>query len=186
MSESNADQGDPLDKLPRLIVDHEVRLTRVGSDLDSNELFNTLTSEVWEHVPGGRPVDAAALRALLLSKIERTPSCATWLIYLNGAPVGTTSHFGGSRGSRDLEIGATYMAPSTWGTGLNARVKNLMITAARESGAKRVLFQTDERNVRSARAILKLGATPTGTRLESIIRPDGTQRTSLLFELSFE
>lgn len=59
-----------------------------------------------------------------------------------------------------------------------------MIAAAREGGAKQVLFQTDERNSRSARVTLKLGARAVGTRLEEVTRADGTQQTTLLFELN--
>ncbi|WP_094770249.1 GNAT family N-acetyltransferase [Microbacterium gorillae] len=172
-----------LARLPDLLDGGDVQLTRFGEASDVASLFVVLTAEVWTHIPGGEPVDVEDLRARMLGRIAKTPSCVTWLIYLDGALVGTTSHFGQPDGSEALEIGATYMAPSTWATGLNARVKELMIAAARESGAKRVLFRTDERNVRSAHAILKLGARAVGTRREEIIRADGSQRPSLLFEL---
>lgn len=172
-----------LARLPDLLDGGDVRLARFDAATDVASLFGVLTPEVWAHIPGGQPVDIEDLRTRMLGKIARTPSCATWLVCLDGAVVGTTSHFGQPEGVESLEIGATYMASSTWGTGLNARVKDLMIAAARESGAKQVLFQTDERNARSAQAILKLGARAGGTRLEEVIRSDGSQRTSLLFEL---
>ncbi len=172
-----------LARLPERLDSGDVQLTRFGAATDVASLFSVLTSEVWSHVPGGQPVDIEELRTRMLGKIARTPSCATWLVSLDGAVVGTTSHFGQADGAQTLEIGATYMAPSTWGTGLNARVKAVMIAAARESGAQQVLFQTDERNARSAQAILKLGARAAGSRLEEVTRADGSRRTSLLLEL---
>ncbi|QIK62615.1 GNAT family N-acetyltransferase [Leucobacter viscericola] len=174
---------DLLAGLPETLQDGNVRLQRIDNRFDASALFEVLGENVWEHIPGGRPADPGALKSWMLAKIDRDPSCATWLVFLDGAVVGTTSHFGVAERDSALEIGASYMGQTTWGTGLNARVKTLMINAARVSGAEWVLFQTDERNARSAQAILKLGAQPCGSRVESIVRKDGSRRTSVLFEL---
>jgi len=178
---------DLLRALPEALSEGDAFLTpfAVGDDVD--ELYAALTRAVWEHVPGGAPADPAELRRRMVARISGNPPlCRTWLIRHAGAVVGTTSHFVLPEEPDALEIGATYMAPSTWGSGLNARIKRLMIEAARNAGATRIVFQTDERNRRSARAIAKLGALPRGTRLEKIIRPDGSVRTSLLFELALD
>ncbi|NLG55302.1 MAG: hypothetical protein GX542_06590 [Rhodococcus sp.] len=58
-----------------------------------------------------------------------------------------------------------------------------MISAAFAAGASRVRLRADERNVRSAAAILKIpGVVEDVPRLDSVwLRSDGTQRTSRFF-----
>ncbi|MGW8568486.1 GNAT family N-acetyltransferase [Isoptericola sp. NPDC055881] len=175
-----------LSNLPAELTDGNLRLDALTPDTPVEPLFAALDERVWEHVPGGRATDSGELRARLVRKLLADPPCRTWLVLLDGEVVGTTSHFADPVDPVVLEIGATYMAPATWGTGLNARVKALMISAAASAGAARLAFQTDERNERSARAIRKLGARPVGSRLEAVLRPDGTPRTSLLFQLDLE
>ena len=52
-----------------------------------------------------------------------------------------------------LEIGNTYYVPEMRGTGLNARVKDLMIQRAIDSGFRRIEFRVDARNQRSQAAM---------------------------------
>lgn len=178
---------DLLGALPHTLSDTDIALAPFTGNENISELYAALTAPVWEHAPGGAPADAGDLRRRMIARIAGDPPlCRTWLIRLNGAIVGTTSHFVVSDQPDALEIGATYMSPTVWGAGVNARVKRLMIEAARDAGARRIVFQTDERNHRSARAIKKLGALPRGSRVEKIIRPDGSVRTSLLFELALD
>ena len=178
---------DLLGALPHTLSDTDIALAPFIGNEDISELYAALTAPVWEHAPGGAPADAGDLRRRMIARIAGDPPlCRTWLIRLNGAIVGTTSHFVLTDQPDALEIGATYMSPTVWGAGVNARVKRLMIEAARDAGARRIVFQTDERNHRSARAIKKLGALPRGSRVEKIIRPDGSVRTSLLFELALD
>ncbi len=168
--------------LPGRLADGDLVLERFTTGTDVSGLWAALPEDVWTHVPGGHPSTPDALRARMVTRICAPDPVVTWVVLFDGQPVGTTSHFPAEQ-TDAVEIGATYMAPTVWGTGLNARVKALMVEAAGGIGALAVLFQTDERNARSAAAILKLGAHATGTRLESVVRPDGTRRTSRLFEL---
>lgn len=63
------------------------------------------------------------------------------------------------------EIGSTWYAPSLQGTGLNLEAKLLLLGQAFESWrVLRVTLKTDARNVRSRRAIEKLGAAFEGVR----------------------
>ena len=61
-----------------------------------------------------------------------------------------------------LELGGTYMTPSVRGTGLNTRIKPLLIGRAFEAGVQRIEFRIDARNGRSLRAVEKLGAVREG------------------------
>ena len=67
-----------------------------------------------------------------------------------------------------LHIGWTWIGHNFHGTGLNANMKFLMLQYAFETlGFEKVEFRIDERNIKSRRAVEKLGAT-----LEGILRKD--------------
>lgn len=168
--------------LPDRLDDGNLVLVRHGLGQDVAELFRVLPAQVWEHIPGGAPEDPAALATSMDARLQAVDPAATWVVLLDGKVVGTTSHLPNDDPSV-VEVGATFMSPETWGTGLNGRVKKLMVDAARQAGAQWIRFRTDERNARSAAAIRKLGAADDGTFPEDIIRPDGSRRTSLLFRL---
>ena len=61
-----------------------------------------------------------------------------------------------------IEIGNTYIMPTVRGTGLNGRIKRLMLDHAFARGLARVGFKVDARNGRSRAAVRKLGAIEEG------------------------
>jgi RimJ/RimL family protein N-acetyltransferase len=60
-----------------------------------------------------------------------------------------------------VEIGYTFLARSHWGGAANAQMKRLMLRHA-FTDVPEVLFTVAERNLRSRRAVEKLGAEPVG------------------------
>lgn len=73
--------------------------------------------------------------------------------------VGSTRYLDIRRPHRALEIGWTWLAADAQRTAVNTEAKYLMLRHAFEvHGAVRVQLKTDERNERSRRAILGLGA----------------------------
>lgn len=67
-----------------------------------------------------------------------------------------------------LHIGWTWIGKEFQGTGLNTQIKSLMLAYAFETlGFEKVEFRIDERNIRSRKAVEKLGA-----KLEGILRKD--------------
>ncbi|GII57974.1 N-acetyltransferase [Planotetraspora thailandica] len=87
-----------------------------------------------------------------------------------------------------IEIGWTWLAASAQGTGINAEAKFLLFTYAFETlGVARVDLKTDARNMRSRRAIERLG-----TRFEGVLHSwspswmpgeEGTLRDSAMFSV---
>jgi N-acetyltransferase len=76
-----------------------------------------------------------------------------------GSVVGSTSYLGLAPEHLRLEIGNTWMHPSTWGTGANTDAKYLLLRHAFESlGCRRVEFKTDARNARARAALAALPA----------------------------
>ncbi len=77
----------------------------------------------------------------------------------SGQPIGSSRYHTLRRQHRGLEIGATWLVPSAWGTGANIEAKLLMLEHAFERlGCLRVEFKTDARNERSRAALAALPA----------------------------
>ena len=66
----------------------------------------------------------------------------------------------------EVEIGWTFLARSRWGGAYNGEMKRLMLRHAFRF-VSRVVFLVGVRNVRSQRAVEKIGAVRVGTRLDA-------------------
>jgi N-acetyltransferase len=74
-----------------------------------------------------------------------------------GAVVGASRYWEVDTATNAAEIGATYLARAHWGGGINREVKRLMIGHALQN-LDGVTFRIGAGNVRSRRAIEKIGA----------------------------
>lgn len=86
--------------------------------------------------------------------------------------------------NRTLHIGGTWIAPSARGTNVNPEAKRLMLGYAFEQGLfNRVTIQTDVVNVRSRRAIEKLGAKFEGIHRADYLTNDGVPRDTAVYSI---
>lgn len=74
-----------------------------------------------------------------------------------GALVGASRYYDWDAGERSVVIGFTFLARAHWGDGTNAELKRLMLDHA-FTFADTVWFHVGEHNLRSRRAVEKLGA----------------------------
>jgi RimJ/RimL family protein N-acetyltransferase len=114
--------------------------------------------------------------------LSRPKGCA-FAILLGGALVGMSAYLGIETERGVLEIGNTYYVPSLRGTGLNRRVKNLMIGRAIGCGFRRIEFRVDARNTRSQAAMAKLGAVREGVIRAERITWTGHVRDTVLYSI---
>jgi RimJ/RimL family protein N-acetyltransferase len=85
---------------------------------------------------------------------------------------------------RKLEIGGTWYGVDYQGSGVNAEAKYLLLCYAFEEWrCIRVQIKTDLRNLRSQRAIERLGAVREGVLRNHVILPDGYVRSSVLYSI---
>ena len=83
-----------------------------------------------------------------------------------------------------VEIGYTWIGKDFQGTGLNAAVKQLLLSYAFDTlQFERVEFKTDERNLTSRKAIEKLGAVYEGCLRHHMLMPDGFRRNSVYYSI---
>lgn len=103
---------------------------------------------------------------------------------LSGQLSGTTSFLDIQPASRSLEIGRTWLASHLHGTGFNTVCKFLLLRFCFEQlGLIRVFFKTDSNNLRSQKAMEKIGAKYEGTLRNHMIREDGTFRHSAYYSI---
>jgi RimJ/RimL family protein N-acetyltransferase len=111
------------------------------------------------------------------------PNLCGFAIFSEEALIGMSCYLGIDEGRAVLEIGNTYYAPAMRGTGLNRRVKDLMIGRAIQCGFRRIEFRVDARNARSQAAMAKLGAVREGVLREDRITWTGHVRDTILFSI---
>lgn len=81
-----------------------------------------------------------------------------------------------------LHIGWTWIGHNYQGTGLNAKMKFLMLQYAFEDlDFDKVEFRIDERNLKSRRAVEKIGATLEGILRKDTLMKDGFKRSTCCY-----
>jgi RimJ/RimL family protein N-acetyltransferase len=116
-------------------------------------------------------------------KLRSRPNGRAFAILLGGELVGMSAYLGIDADRGVLEIGNTYYVPHLRGTGLNRRVKVLMIGRAIDCGFRRIEFRVDSRNGRSQAAMAKLGAVREGVIRAERITWTGYVRDTVLYSI---
>ncbi len=98
--------------------------------------------------------------------------------------IGSTSLWHVDLIHRSVEIGSTWLALPFHRGGVNRECKDLLLNYAfEELRLNRVVLQTDELNLRSRRAIEKLGAKLDGVMREDKVVWDGRVRSSAIYSI---
>ncbi len=87
---------------------------------------------------------------------------------LDGRIIGSSRFHGYDEAASEIEIGWTFLARSHWGGRYNGEMKRLMLEHAFQF-VKHVKFSIGMRNMRSQRAVEKIGAVRVGSSGESLI-----------------
>lgn len=161
--------GDGVTALP-FAEDHRAALKAACAE-DENIWPNYSVSCDPEHFD-------ATIDALVAQK-----DAATFVLFQGDELVGMSSFLRIDECNRVLEIGFTYYRPKFRGTGINRRIKDMMIRRAIACGFNRIEFRVDERNARSQAAMAKLGAVREGVRRADVITWTGFVRNSVVFSI---
>ena len=111
------------------------------------------------------------------------PRNRTFVLFDGDELAGMSSFLGIDEGRQCLEIGGTYYRPHLRGTGLNRRIKDMMLKRCFKCGIRRVEFRVDRRNERSQAAMKKLGAVREGLIRADRITWTGHVRDTVLFAI---
>lgn len=143
--------------------------------------------KLWEHVPSDCSVREKFFSAYRIALQERDEGRQyPFSIYHKKEKklIGSTRLFDIHPKDRKLEIGWTWITPEYWATGVNPECKLLLLTYCFEAlKAVRVQLKTDENNVRSRRAIEKVGAKFEGVLRKDRIRDNGKTRNAAYYSI---
>jgi RimJ/RimL family protein N-acetyltransferase len=95
----------------------------------------------------------------------------------DGRVIGSSRYAGYDERASEIEIGWTFLARSHWGGACNRELKQLMLRHAFQF-VERVLFIVGPGNLRSQKALEKIGAVP------AVSRTDPSGRGNLVYEIS--
>jgi len=147
--------------------------------------------------PGGvGPVTVDAMEGLL-ERFLAAPDRRGFVVSdrATGRVVACSSYLDMRPAHRGLEIGSTWIAPDQRGTRTNPAMKLAMLTLAFETdvfgagsaergSAIRVQLKTHHENLRSRRAIEKLGAVFEGILRNHMLMPDGSLRHTVMYSIT--
>ncbi len=121
----------------------------------------------------------------ILSRAQKGTDLPFAAIHLaSGRVAGATRYLNIVQKDRGLEIGGTWYGLEFQRTPVNTECKYLLLRHAFETlGCIRVQLKTDSRNVRSQKAIERLGAVKEGVLRNHMILPDGRYRHSVFYSI---
>lgn len=142
---------------------------------------------IWAHLPV-KIKTLADIEALVDTALKARDTGAEYPFAIvekaSGEFVGSTRFLDINLKDRGLEIGWTWIIPRMWGSHFNTECKYLLLKHCFETQkAIRVFFKTDNLNLRSQKAIAKIGGVKEGVLRNHRIRPDGTYRHSVYFSI---
>jgi RimJ/RimL family protein N-acetyltransferase len=94
--------------------------------------------------------------------------------------IGSSRYFGLDRENREIEIGWTFLARSHWGGRYNGEMKRLMLDHAFKF-VDSVFFLVGPNNLRSRKALEKIGATFSGKH--EVASVDGKMKDLVVYEI---
>lgn len=106
-----------------------------------------------------------------------------YAILQDGALVGMTAWIEHGAPGWSIEIGNSFIVPRLRGTGVNGRIKRLMLGHAFACGLARVVFKVDAVNARSRAAVLKLGCSEEGLLRHERQTWTGRVRDTVIFSM---
>ena len=139
---------------------------------------------IWKHMLYGQIKTEEDMLGWVRDILSR-PDLPFAVVHLaSGKVAGATRYLNIIPEHRGLEIGGTWYGPDFRRTVVNTECKYLLMTYAFETlGCIRVQLKTDSRNLRSQKAIERIGAKREGVLRNHMILPDGKYRDSVFYSV---
>lgn len=134
---------------------------------------------IWEQHPARDRYKEDVFRAFFREALDSGGALAA-LDRKMGRIIGSSRYFGYDPEKSEIEIGWTFLARSYWGGRYNGEMKRLMVEHALRF-VESVVFLVGPENVRSRRALEKVGATLAGSRTRT--DQNGNAVESVVYQL---
>ena len=142
----------------------------------------------WTYMPRRCFIDLADTRQWIDAALERANQLPFAIVERSkNKVVGSTRYLNIRPEHRGLEIGWTWLGQEWQRTAVNTEAKLLLLRHAFERlGCLRVEFKTDARNLRSQRALERIGASREGVMRKHMIVQEEFARDSVFFSVTDE
>jgi RimJ/RimL family protein N-acetyltransferase len=183
-----ATKPSPLIVQPVVLTGRVVRLEPLSEAHVPDLAAAGRDESIWRLTPYGNIETEEQMHAWVLDLLEGQ-RCGTDLPFAvisleSGRAIGATRYLEIRPHDRAVEIGGTWYGTAYQRTAVNTECKYLLLRHAFETlGCVRVQLKTDLRNVRSQRAIERIGAVNEGLLRNHMILPDGTLRHSVYYSI---
>lgn len=168
----------PFDTQPTLTGDR--LLLRPLRAADYDQIYAAASDPlIWEQHPARNRHEPEVFKALFDESLA-SGGAVVAIDRATGRTIGWSRYHGYDEAASEVEIGWTFLARAYWGGVYNGELKRLMLAHAFVS-VRTVLFVVGTGNVRSQRAVEKLGAT---RRTETRVNATGSE--SYVYELTAE
>jgi RimJ/RimL family protein N-acetyltransferase len=179
----------PFEPRPVVLQGRHVRLEPLHEAHAAGLLAAAEDDPSWAYMPSPRPRsidDALAMIREAAAETESGHEVAFAIVPAGSeAAAGSTRYLDVQRRHRALEIGWTWIGPAWQRTPVNTECKLLLLSHAfAELGAHRVTLKTDARNLRSQRAIERLGAIREGVLRRHRVCWDGHVRDTVYYGIT--
>jgi len=142
---------------------------------------------IWEFYPFDVTTSEKFLTAFETALVEREKGNQFPFVIVHKQHrkiIGSTRYIDIQPRHKKLEIGWTWLHPDYWATEVNLECKLLQLTHCFETlQLSRVQLKTDENNLRSRKAIQKIGAQFEGIFRNDMIRDNCTKRNSAYYSI---
>jgi RimJ/RimL family protein N-acetyltransferase len=146
-----------------------------------------INEQIWQQLPTKlhSDKDFDEYIATLKSHIEMGIQYIYTIIDKKSSEIlGATHFFGVDIKNKKLEIGNTWLNPKAWGTKVNMEAKYMLLNFCFEKNdIQRVELRTRETNIRSQKAIEKIGGVKEGILRQDRVNEDGTFRNTMLYSI---
>ena len=144
--------------------------------------------EIWRYLPYGELTNEAKILAYIktLLRWANQGTDLPFVVIENeiNKPIGCTRYQDIQLEHKKLEIGGTWIGKAHQRTKANTESKYLLLKHAFEKmGCIRVQLKTDARNLRSQKAIERIGAKKEGVLRNHMILPNGEVRDSVFYSI---
>lgn len=165
----------PFDLQP--ILEGELVRLRPLREEDYADLYAVASDPlIWEQHPERDRYQEATFQKFFAEAMESKGALLA-LDATTGRVIGSSRYFGYDPARSEIEIGWTFLARSNWGGRYNGEMKSLMLRHAFRF-VESVVFLIGPQNVRSQRAIERIGGVRVGTR------PDGRGGISVVYQIT--
>ena len=174
--------------MENILLENDVVLLRPVELSDIEAIVEAANDKrIWEHMSVNLLTKEAVEKYVANAIVERKSQVSYMFVIIDkktNSVVGCTSFLDISMAHKRLEIGATWLNPAVWRTQINTNCKYLLLKYCFEQlKLNRVQIKTGHENLRSQKAIERIGAVKEGILRNHMIRKEGIIRHTVMYSI---